>query len=235
MIPTIQKGLLTELQCQKDFSNLGILLSQPIVNDSRYDFLADIDKKIYKIQCKSSSLSDDKNFIQFRCISRNWNNNKIKYYYEDDVDFFYTCYNNIGYLIPIKDIGNRRDFILRFFSESNNSNIHWAKDYEIKKIINKISNINYENFKDETVIRRSKNKVENYCIDCNTLISPGSNRCKKCNDKFISSLSGINNTTRGELKNMIRTLPFTEIGKIYNVTDSTVGKWCKKITFRVKN
>ena len=45
---TSQKGLLIEIQCQKKFTECGILLSQPIINDSRYDFLADINNKIYK-------------------------------------------------------------------------------------------------------------------------------------------------------------------------------------------
>ena len=43
-----QKGLITEIQCQYDFSKYGILLSQPIFPDSRYDFIADINGKFYK-------------------------------------------------------------------------------------------------------------------------------------------------------------------------------------------
>jgi hypothetical protein len=33
---------------------------------------------------------------------------------------------------------------------------------------------------------------------------------------------------REELKNLIRNFPFTEIGKMYKVTDNAVKKWCKK-------
>ena len=67
---TTQKGLLTEIQCQKDFSERGILLSQPIINDSRYDYLADINKKIYKIQCKSASpVAEDNRAFSFATFS----------------------------------------------------------------------------------------------------------------------------------------------------------------------
>ena len=37
------KGTLTELQCQKDFIQKGILVSQPIVQDSKYDFIIDLE------------------------------------------------------------------------------------------------------------------------------------------------------------------------------------------------
>ena len=49
MTPTSQKGLLTEINCQNDFTRCGILLSQPIINDSRYDFIADINGNFYRI------------------------------------------------------------------------------------------------------------------------------------------------------------------------------------------
>lgn len=34
--------------------------------------------------------------------------------------------------------------------------------------------------------------------------------------------------TREELKNLIRTTPFTRIGEQYNVSDNAVRKWCDK-------
>ena len=34
--------------------------------------------------------------------------------------------------------------------------------------------------------------------------------------------------TRDELKSLIRSTPFTQIGVKYNVTDNAVRKWCDK-------
>lgn len=134
MNETSQKGLLTELQCQTDFSECGVLLSQPIINDSRYDFIADINGTLYKIQCKTCTVSEDKKAISFPCSSKNWNSNERKPY-TDEIDYFYTCYNQQGYLIPISEVGVKSK-TLRFSSDqSKNLAISWAKDYEIKKIL----------------------------------------------------------------------------------------------------
>lgn len=40
-----------------------------------------------------------------------------------------------------------------------------------------------------------------------------------------------------ELKSLIRNFPFTEIGKMYKVTDNAVKKWCRKfnLPFRKKD
>ena len=37
-----QKGFLTELQCELFFTEKNILLSKPIVQDSRYDYIIDM-------------------------------------------------------------------------------------------------------------------------------------------------------------------------------------------------
>ena len=34
--------------------------------------------------------------------------------------------------------------------------------------------------------------------------------------------------TREELKNLIRTMPFTKIGEKFNVSDNAIRKWCDK-------
>lgn len=34
--------------------------------------------------------------------------------------------------------------------------------------------------------------------------------------------------SRDELKELIRTIPFTKIGEKFRVTDSTIRKWCDK-------
>ena len=43
-------GRTTELECQLAFTKLNIVISQPITPDSRYDYIADIDNKLYRIE-----------------------------------------------------------------------------------------------------------------------------------------------------------------------------------------
>ena len=132
------KGTLTELQCQKDFIQKGILVSQPIVQDSKYDFIIDLEGKLYRIQCKSSSLSADEKFISLKTKSTNTRTMKDTYYTNNDIDFFYTCYQGVSYLIPVEDAG-RGETRLRFVSnQPNNPNIRWAKNYEFNLMLQKI-------------------------------------------------------------------------------------------------
>ena len=67
-----------------------------------------------------------------------------------------------------------------------------------------------------------------YCIDCGIEISNGSKRCVSCfNKSQIIPLSKMC-VTREELKDLIRTKSFCEIGRMFNVTDNSIRKWCDK-------
>ncbi len=67
-----------------------------------------------------------------------------------------------------------------------------------------------------------------YCIDCGKEISKLSIRCISCDAKHkIVPLADMP-VTREELKSLIRTKPFTQIGTQFNVTDNAVRKWCDK-------
>lgn len=81
-----QKGLLTELSCELFFIKNGFILSKPITQDSKYDYIADINNHFYKIQCKSSTFKEDR--IIFRAHMNNIRQNTTKFYSENDVDFF---------------------------------------------------------------------------------------------------------------------------------------------------
>jgi group I intron endonuclease len=67
-----------------------------------------------------------------------------------------------------------------------------------------------------------------YCIDCGNEISKYSKRCNNCNFKFRVEISTnlSDRISREELKNYIRTRPFTWIGNKFNVSDNTIRRWC---------
>lgn len=82
--------------------------------------------------------------------------------------------------------------------------------------------------KDQTI----REKQKKYCIDCGKEITSDAIRCKECYHKstkgiFIIPLEEMP-VSREELKKLIRTLPFTQIGKQFGVSDNAIRKWCDK-------
>ena len=230
---TTRKGLLTEIACQKAFSDVGILLSQPIISDSRYDYIADIEGKLYRIQCKTSRWINEekKDAFTFSVSSKNWNNGDRKSY-QGQVDFFFTSFEGENYLIPISDVGVSHK-TLRLYSETNDSSISWASDYIFSKAIQKIGyklpDYIFEDDREKGYLENlslKKDKEKNCCIECGKEISRVATRCVDCYKK-IKRENSIN-IEREVLKMEIRDLPFTSIGKEYNVTDNTIRKWCDK-------
>lgn len=67
-----------------------------------------------------------------------------------------------------------------------------------------------------------------YCVDCGKEISSRSTRCFKCYQKNKVIPQGQMLVSREELKDLIRSTPFTQIGKRFGVSDNAVRKWCDK-------
>lgn len=72
-------------------------------------------------------------------------------------------------------------------------------------------------------LRQTKN-IKYYCKNCGKEVTKYSHGL--CNSCYKKASRKADRPTREELKNYIRTLPFTEIGKIFNVTDNAIRKWC---------
>ena len=139
MLDTKQKGNLTELQCITAFVEQGYMVSIPYGDCAKYDFIADVDGKLYKIQVKTSSLKDE-SAIKFSCRTTHVNCSGVKNerYSPNDVDFFATYWNNQCYLVPISECSV--DKILRFAPTKNGQikGISFATDYELAKQLQKI-------------------------------------------------------------------------------------------------
>ena len=177
MVESIQKGYTNELYCQLDFIKAGILLSQPIIPDSRYDFIADINDNFYRIQCKANTISEDGKSFTFSVASKNWNTSE-RHDYHGQIDYFYTNCKGIGYLIPIEDVGSRSK-TLRFDSNIKDPKICWAKDYEFEKILSKIGFTKVDTeVKIEEALKEIKNEGK-FCIDCGVKISKNATSRKK--------------------------------------------------------
>ena len=135
-----QKGNLTELQCITAFYNLGYSVSIPYGENSRYDFIADINGKLIKVQVKTSRLMDDGDTIQFSCrsVRQTLTGCRYKHYTSDDIDFFATYHNGQCYLVPVGECGSEKR--LRFGAPKNNQGlgINYATDYALPLQLQKI-------------------------------------------------------------------------------------------------
>ena len=67
---------------------------------------------------------------------------------------------------------------------------------------------------------------KNYCIDCGKQISSDAIRCQDCFGKHQTELLHERIISRDELKQLIRTKSFVQIGKDNGVSDNGVRKWC---------
>ena len=74
----------------------------------------------------------------------------------------------------------------------------------------------------------NRKKPTGFCIDCGKEVFYGSIRCKDCETKRRTIPFDKMEVTREELKNLIRTKPFTQIAKDYDVSDNAIRKWCDK-------
>ena len=137
MLNSKQKGNITEIECMLAFLKLGYNVLTPYGDCERYDFVADINGKFYKIQCKTAHSFGAEEGIEFSCRSSHRAEGKCinERYSAKDVDFFATTYNGKCYLIPFSECGGSKK--LRFIPPKNGqiNRISFAKDYELEVII----------------------------------------------------------------------------------------------------
>lgn len=133
-------GEITEQQVALEFLKLGYLISKPLVQSSKYDFIVDIKHNLYKIQVKTGTVKEDA-YINFATSTSHTNAKGTKNltYLAEDVDFFATMYNGECYLIPYEVCGTRGQR-LRLIPTKNGQTkgITFAKDYRLEDVINRL-------------------------------------------------------------------------------------------------
>lgn len=139
-----QKGLMTELNCQRAFTELGFLVLCPLSEDSRYDFVVDLGDRFIRVQCKTCTPSSDGSSISFACRSTrsNTQDNVSRKYTKEEIDYFYTYYWGKSYLVPVEECSSAKT--LRFVKPPSGqlAKISFAKNYELKKILLEREEIN---------------------------------------------------------------------------------------------
>lgn len=131
-------GNITEVSCMLEFIKLGYNVLTPYGDCERYDFVADVNGKFYKIQVKTANTNYlDDGYIIFRCDNTTTSKGQVVHhkYTEDEIDFFATFYDGKCYLVPVRECS--REKRLRFIPPKNGQTkgITFAKDYELQEVI----------------------------------------------------------------------------------------------------
>lgn len=133
------KGNVSELQCILAFTELGYQVSLPFGGQARYDFIADVNNKLIRVQVKTAKRVSEESFM-IECRNSHYlqGHHTHSKYDKDEIDYFATFCNGKCYLIHINDCGSTKT--LRFNLPANGivSTINLAKDYEIQEVIKTI-------------------------------------------------------------------------------------------------
>ena len=221
-------GNTNELKCLTAFIQLGFECSIPYGNGAKYDFIADDGEQLYKIQCKSSSYVNnhgltDSDAFSFSTICQTTNTKEtVRHKYSSqEIDYFATCFLDKVYIVPVEECSTAKT--LRFLPPKNGQkNYNKAEDYLIENVFNKTSKLT----ESEEKYRNRHNNCQRtiyYCPDCGKEVTKEGNKCPECAAKESRK---VDRPERDELKQLIRTKSFLEIGRNFGVSDSAVKKWC---------
>lgn len=233
MLETKQKGILTELQCLEAFSQYGFNVSIPYGENSRYDFIADINGHLLRIQVKTShGFVNEDNIIQsFEFSTRstrvNANGTYSHGYNLDEIDYFTTYWDKKCYLVPVEQCCSATKKLWLFPPKNNCSSCCFAEDYSIEKQLS--------DYTDEFEFLQ----IEDNCLNRHIIIKKPDCECIKCKKPIFKNKTGLCQScykeaqsahipSREELKEQIYNQSFLQIGKQYGVSDNAVRKWCKK-------
>lgn len=137
MLSTHYVGKITELAVAQAFLQRGYQVSQPLVADSRYDFIVDIKGKLLKIQVKTGTVKDNGAYIEFATSTSHTNTKGTinQSYKQGEIDYFATMLGTQCYVIPIERCGSRAQR-LRLLPTKNGQTkgIMFATEFEIDKV-----------------------------------------------------------------------------------------------------
>lgn len=140
---TLIKGDVNELRCMLAFEEKGYCVSIPFDGSSKYDFIADVEGKLLRIQCKSSHYYKDDASIEFSCSCSTTNTKKTTRhsYSKEQIDYFMTAFNSYVFLVPIEETAGVAK-ILRLKEPKNNQieTINIASDYLFDNVLYSILN-----------------------------------------------------------------------------------------------
>lgn len=130
------KGAITEQKCFLKCIETGWIVSKPLFDNARYDFIADTGKQLLRIQIKTSAWNEDKTAFTFNGYSQHstGHGNKRMKYTTKEIDYFMTEKEGIFYLYPANEEGFIQKTLRLVSKATQQTGINWAKDYQFEEV-----------------------------------------------------------------------------------------------------
>lgn len=131
------QGNMTEHRCFMKCIESGLIVSKPLFNNARYDFILDTGNSLYRIQVKSSRWANNEHSrFTFNGYSQHatGKGNKRMKYTNKEIDYFMTEHDGEYYLYPASEKG----FVLkslRVKPTKQSAGVEYAADFMFDKVI----------------------------------------------------------------------------------------------------
>ncbi len=202
----------------------------PLLSDNYpFEMIAIAGKNLFKIQVKTSTTNKNGEHITFDLTTNNWlRGTKKKYNKEDcDIIILYDLVEHKCFLLSPDDFENKGSFTIRYKKAKSNKRkgINWYEDYIISN--KRIKEVLDFDVPDITVnFSTKKKKYNRVCQYCKINFDSTYKHVKCCSSKCKGLITRkVVRPSKEELKEMIDTTSFLQIGKKYCVSDNAVRKW----------
>ena len=132
------QGALTEQKCFLKCIEAGYIVSKPLFDNARYDFILDTGEKLYRIQVKTSHWMDSEHSrFEFNGYSQHslGEGNKRMKYTNKEIDYFMTEKEGVYYLYPAQEKGfSAKSLRVLPTASGQTKNINFAKDYTFEEV-----------------------------------------------------------------------------------------------------
>ena len=185
----------------------GYTISLPLNDTQDYDLIVDNGKKLLKVQVKATGQRSEYGYTIVNVASSGGTSGKVyKTVKDTDIDILFVVTEKQElYEIPIEEVTTEKTLNL-------------GPDRQCFRV----DNIDTEYI---SKIQHTEKEIK-YCTECGKILGKRNNSglCVSCTNKKHRK---VERPSREELKNLIRTTPFTTIATQYGVSDKTISKWCK--------
>lgn len=135
---TVLIGDIGEAIAIADFTKKGAIISKPLSNNARYDFIADVNNQIYRVQVKATtSIKEDKMVFSTKTTNYIQGRHKSTPYTKEEIDMFYLyCFeNNWRGLFILNEEVSPVELKIRLTPAKNGrvKGIRMAEDFEFNK------------------------------------------------------------------------------------------------------